>query len=185
MLGTMGPMAMQTAGEMKDRVVEAAKREEAAYSASGEVRPLGSFVGVMGVYSVVTVALGLVVRRRRALPVRFAAGDLALMAVATHRVSRLLSKDPVTSPLRAPFTTLEGTTGPAELKEEVRGTGLRKAVGELLTCPFCLAQWVATAFAFGLVLAPRATRLVASVFTTVAAADVLQFGYAAIEERAS
>src|SRR6266568_6180594 len=50
---------------------------------------------------------------------------------------RLITKDPVTSPLRAPFTVFEGQEGQAELKEEVRGHGARKAVGELVTCPFC------------------------------------------------
>jgi hypothetical protein len=63
------------------------------------------------------------------------------------------------------------------LVEEVRGTGRRKALGELLTCPFCLGQWVATGLVFGLVLAPRVTRLVGVLFTSLTAADVLQLGY--------
>jgi uncharacterized protein DUF1360 len=67
----------------------------------------------------------------------------------------------------------------------VRGTGLRKAVGALITCPFCLAVWVATAFVFGLVLAPRATRLAASVLVAVTGADVLHLAYAALEEKAA
>jgi uncharacterized protein DUF1360 len=36
--------------------------------------------------------------------------------------------------------------GPAELKEEVRGRGGRKTVGELATCPFCTRVWVLTGF---------------------------------------
>jgi hypothetical protein len=67
----------------------------------------------------------------------------------------------------------------------VRGSGPRKALGELLTCPFCVGQWVATSFVLGLVLAPRATRLVASTFTAVAAADFLQLAYTAAEDRAT
>jgi hypothetical protein len=51
----------------------------------------------------------------------------------------------------------------------------------LLTCPFCLAQWVGTGFVFGLVLAPRATRLTAGIFTIVAGSDALQYAYAAIQ----
>jgi hypothetical protein len=91
----------------------------------------------------------------------------------------------VTSPLRAPFTTFKGTTGPAELQEEPRGTGLRKAVGELIICPFCVGQWVATGFVFGLVLRPRATRVAASVFVALTVADFLQFAYAAAEKTES
>jgi hypothetical protein len=136
----------------------------------------------MAAYAAVTGGLcGAVRLSGRRLPARIRAGDLALVTVATFRVSRLLSKDPVTSPLRAPFTRFEGTSGPAELQEEVRGSGLRKAVGELVTCPFCLAQWTATAFTFGLVLAPRTTRFAAAVMTAVAGSDLLQLAYNAAE----
>ena len=160
----------------------AAAREKARY-AGGEERPLGSYAGLMAAYGTMVVALAALVRRRgRGLPERIQLGDLALLSVATHKISRLLAKDPVTSPLRAPFTRFEGTSGPAELKEDVRGVGPRKAVGELITCPFCLSQWIATLLAFGLVLAPRATRLAASIFTGLTAADFLQFAYAGAEK---
>jgi hypothetical protein len=161
----------------------AALSKEADAYRGDEERPLGGFVAVMAVYGAIVAVASLLARRR--LPERFAWGDLALISVATHKVSRRLAKDPVTSPLRAPFTQFRGTSGTAELAEDVRGTGIRKAVGELLTCPFCLGQWVATAFVFGLVIAPRPTRLVASVFTAVAAADVLQFGYVKVERSAT
>ncbi len=160
----------------------AAAREKARY-AGGEERPLGSYAGLMGAYGAMVVVLAALVRRRgRGLPERIHLGDLALLSVATHKISRLLAKDPVTSPLRAPFTRFAGTSGDAELADEVRGTGPRKAVGELVTCPFCLAQWVATGFAFGLVLAPRATRLTAGVFTMVTGAELLHFAHAGAQQ---
>ena len=59
--------------------------------------------------------------------------------------------------------------------------GVKHAVGELLTCPFCLAQWVGTGFVLGYVTAPRATRLAALTMTMVAGSDVLQFVYDAIQ----
>jgi len=124
--------------------------------------------------------LSLAVSRRPARP-RIAAGDFVLIALATHKLSRRISKDSVTSPFRAPFTELCGPEGPGEVKEVVTGTGLRRAIGELITCPFCLGQWVATGFTFGLVLAPRPTRIAATLFATAAVADFLQFGYAAAE----
>jgi hypothetical protein len=159
------------------------EREAEAYK-SGEDRPLLSFATVMAVYSSIVALGSLFVRRRGGFRERIGPEDLVLASVATHKVSRLVAKDPVTSPLRAPFTTFEGTTGPAELDEKVRGTGWRRAVGELLTCPFCLAQWTATAFVFGLSLAPRFTRSIAAIFTTVAAADFLHFAYSAVEQNA-
>ena len=70
----------------------------------------------------------------------------------------------------------------ARAAEEVREHGgVKHAVGELLTCPFCLAQWVGTGFVLGYVTAPRATRLAALTMTMVAGSDVLQFIYDAIQ----
>jgi len=84
--------------------------------------------------------------------------------------------------IRAPFTTFEGSAGDGEINEKPRGTGLQHALGELLTCPFCLGQWVAAFFAYGLVFAPRVTRLVESVFAAVTMADFLQFAYDAVKK---
>jgi hypothetical protein len=159
--------------------------EEARAYADGEDRPLGGYARVMTTYGVAVAGLGaLVAARRKPLPERPSLADLALTAFATAKVSRLVSRDVVTSPLRAPFTRFEGQGGPSEVNEDVRGTGVRHAVGELLTCPFCVGQWVATGFAFGLLLAPRATRQVAATFTALEAADFLQFGRAIAEHAA-
>jgi hypothetical protein len=68
--------------------------------------------------------------------------------------------------------------------EEVRGKGIRHAVGELITCPFCTSQWVATAYAAGLVFAPRATRLAGTTMTAVAGSDWLQLAYARLQRSA-
>jgi hypothetical protein len=160
-------------------------RDEGREYAHGEERPLAGYARVMGVYTAGTVALGaLVAARRQSLPDRPSTGDLALAAVATAKVARLLSRDAVTSPLRAPFTRYESPGGPAEVNEKVRGHGAQHAVGELLTCPFCLSQWIATGFAFGFLLAPRLTRQVAGTFAVLEAADLLQFGRAIAEHAA-
>jgi hypothetical protein len=137
----------------------------------------------MGVYLGVVAAGAAAVRASgRSLPDRIPAGDVLLLTVATFRLSRRIAKDPVTSPLRAPFTSFQGPSGHAEVAEEVREHGGAKhAVGELLTCPFCLAQWVATGLVLGYATAPRATRLAALTMTMVAGSDVLQFPYDAIQ----
>jgi len=148
----------------------------------GEDRPLGGYVGTMSVYAGLVGLLTLFARtRRRQLPSRLRWDDLVVGSVATFRFARLLAKDTVTSPIRAPFTRFKGTSGPSELEEDVRGSGARKAVGELITCPFCLAQWVATLIAFGFLIAPRATRVFSYVMTIVAGADFLQLAYDAAE----
>jgi hypothetical protein len=162
-----------------------ARHQKREYT-QGEPRPLGGDLGAMGVYlGLVSAGAAAVRASGRELPERIPPGDAALLAVATFRLARRIAKDPVTSPLRAPFTTFQGPSGHAEVAEEVREHGgVKHAVGELLTCPFCLGLWVAAGFAYGLVLAPRVTRLVASIFAILTISDLLQFQYEASRKRA-
>jgi hypothetical protein len=152
----------------------------------GEDRPLGGYVGAMAVFAALVVgAIGLIAARRRPLPDSVAPWDVVLLTLGTHKLSRTLSKDAVTSPLRAPFTRYASSAGPGEVMEEVRGSGWRHAVGELITCPFCLDMWIATGFTLGLVFAPKVTRLVAAAFASLAGADLLQLAYAAAQQAES
>lgn len=145
-------------------------------------RPLGAYSVLLALYVAVVTVLAFVGRRK--LPERLSPADLALGAVATFIFTRTLTKDAITSPLRMPFTRFAGPAGPAELHEEVRATGWRHAVGELLTCPFCLSQWTATTFVAGLVVAPRFTRAAMSVLAMVGASDFLQLLYAQAQQAA-
>jgi hypothetical protein len=173
---------VQRIGGPVRRWAQAQKREYA----HGEDRPLGGLLGAMGVYgAVVGVGAAALRASRKELPSRVPLGDAVLLTVATFRTARTIAKDPVTSPLRAPFTSFQGTSGEAEVAEEIREHGgVKHAVGELITCPFCLAQWVGTAFVFGYVAAPRATRLAALTMTAVAGADLLQFVYDSVQNGA-
>jgi hypothetical protein len=153
--------------------------------APDEARPLGGYLAAMAAFAGATAALAVAARvTGRPLPERPSVGDVILVSIATHKLSRLLAKDAVTSPLRAPFTRYEKPIGLGEVGEEVRdeGPGPRHALGELVSCPFCLSVWVATGLTGGLVLAPRFTRLVATGLTAVAASDFLQLAYAAARE---
>ncbi|MEV6811036.1 DUF1360 domain-containing protein [Micromonospora sp. NPDC051296] len=168
--------------ELKQKVA----RLRQAY-APHEHRPLGGYLAAMGTYAGVAGAIaGLVRMTGRTVPERPATSDVVLLAIATHKLSRLLSKDAVTSPLRAPFTRYDRPIGSGEVMEQVRDSGsqARHAIGELLSCPFCLAVWVATGFTGALVLAPRLTRLVATALTAVAASDFLQMAYAMAQQGA-
>ncbi|HVV76433.1 MAG TPA: DUF1360 domain-containing protein [Mycobacteriales bacterium] len=143
---------------------------------------LRGYAGVMAVYAAGVSLASLVMKRTGRLPVGFRSADLALVTLATHKLSRTISRDSVTSPLRAPFAKFEGPASPGEVKEEVAASGAGKSVGELLTCPFCMDQWIATGFVTGLAVAPRLTRYVASIFAVRAGADLIQFGYAAADQ---
>lgn len=154
--------------------------------APGGDRPLRGYAAVIGSYSAAVLSLaGLARALRRQPPDRVPVADVALLAIATHKLSRLLVKDAVTSPLRAPFTRYEGPAGEAEINERPRGSGTQHAVGELLSCPFCSAVWIATGLTAGLVFAPRLTRLVSAAASAVAGADFLHLAYDVAKRAAS
>ena len=179
---TTSPVA--PVSSLAGRAVSRLNATARAYEPSGD-RPLGGYLAVLGTYATLTGVAALLVRGRRGrLPERIPAADLALLAVATHKVSRVLAKDPVMSPFRAPVTEFSGQSGAAEVAERPRRSGVLHAVGELVTCPYCLAQWVGTGMMTGLLVAPRLTRLVASTMTVVAAADFIHITYQAAEKRA-
>jgi hypothetical protein len=149
-------------------------------------RPLAAYAGLLGAYTGLVGGMAAVVRRRRVpLPERWSTGDLALLSVATFRLSRLVTKDSVTAVVRAPFARYEEPAGEGEVNETVEAHGVGHAVGELLTCPFCVSVWVATAMTFGLVVAPRATRLVSGTLSAVAGSDALQLAFAAARRQVS
>jgi hypothetical protein len=130
------------------------------------------------------LAAGLLAQKcsKEPLPERVEPKDLALFAIATQKLSRVITKDKVTTGFRAPFTEVEGKGGAGELEERPKGRGLRRAVGELLTCPFCLGTWIASGFIYGYIFSPRVTRTVASIFAVGGIADFLQQLYIKSQE---
>ena len=102
--------------------------------------------------------------------------------MATYKLSRLATKARVTSFARAPFTRYTGEAGPSEVCEEPRGTGLRRAIGELAVCPYCVGEWIAAGLTAAYLRDPRSTRTAASVLVVVAASDVLHQGWTALDK---
>ncbi len=150
-----------------------------------EHRPLASYAALSAAFGTAFAgSLGAARYAGRDLPERVGAEDVVLIGIATHKLSRLLAKDKVTSFLRAPFTRFQKASGQGEVEEAARGTGLQLAIGELVVCPYCLAQWVAAGFAVGLVAAPRLTRLVGAIYAAETLSDFLQLAYYAAEKRA-
>jgi len=147
--------------------------------------PLISYGVLAGTFNLLFALFLLAARvTGKSLPQRIEARDIALLGMATHKLSLVGSKDAITSPLRAPFTELQKKESPKKVEEEPRGEGLRRSVGELLTCQFCLGVWVASFFTYGFVLLPRVSRLVAAVFAAVTVSDFLHQAYKAFVKRA-
>jgi hypothetical protein len=162
------------------------KPEEGIFDGyDGEEEALPSYAALLGVFNLILALFLLIARKTgRPLPERIEARDVALLGVATHKLSLLLAQDAITSPLRAPFTELQEKQSPKRVDEKPRGKGLRRSLGELLTCHFCIGQWVASFLTYGLVFAPAVTRLVATIFAIVALSDHLHQTYKALMKRA-
>ncbi|MEU4393843.1 DUF1360 domain-containing protein [Kribbella sp. NPDC023855] len=135
-----------------------------------------AFAGYCGAVAAVAVLTG------RRPPAQLSPLDLVIGAGAVFRGSRLISKNSVTSPLRAPFTEYVEPGAPAEVNEKPRGNGVQGLVGELVTCPFCVSVWAAATYLAGLTLLPRATRLAAGGLTSLAAADFLHLAYTSLDQ---
>jgi uncharacterized protein DUF1360 len=146
--------------------------------APGEDAPLGGYAILLATFGTLASAFAAWFHRSgRELPDRMDGRDLALVTVASHKAARLIAKDKVTSAIRAPFAEYEGPDGPGEVSERPRGRGLRKVIGELLVCPYCLGMWTSAFMAAGLLVAPRFTRWTCSVLVSFFGADVLQIVY--------
>jgi len=97
-------------------------------------------------------------------------------------VSRIVAKDRITGILRAPFVSYVRSSGAGEVEEEPRGRGFQRGIGHLISCPYCIAPWCATALSFGMLFAPRVTRFFAGILASVAMSDFLHRAYVRIKQ---
>lgn len=138
--------------------------------------PLADYAKLAAIFNATLIGLFLAAEKSN-LPERMEPYDVLLLGLATHKMSRLISKDRFNAPFRAPFARYVRETGAGEVDEEARGTGMRRALGLLLTRPWCTGPWVAPLLALCLVRAPRRTRLVSGVFAALTISDFLHHFY--------
>jgi hypothetical protein len=144
---------------------------------------LAEYASLLALYVASVAALTGAAREQNRLPRKFGLLDLALLGIATHKLSRIVAKDRITGILRAPFVNYIRSAGAGEVEEEPRGRGIQRGIGELISCPYCMAPWCATTLGFGLVFAPRVTRFLAGILASVAASDFLHRAYLAAKEK--
>ncbi len=140
---------------------------------AASARPLPEYAALVTVFS---AALGgfLVLGRNR-VPERIGLGDLARVGVASYKIGRLVAKDEVTSWVRAPVTRDEDA-------QEPEREGMARALGELVTCPYCIGLWVSAGLTAALAVRPRETRLVTTVFAAQAVADFLNAAFVRVRD---
>ena len=145
-----------------------------------EDEPLAHYAALVTVFAGAMAFAGWTLRRR--LPKSIPPTDLALLGLATTRLSRYVTRDMAGRALRAPFTDVAADAKPQEVKEKPRSQrGSMRALGELVTCPRCTGVWAAGALTVAYIAAPKATRFVATAFAAASLSDHLNALYAKTE----
>jgi hypothetical protein len=122
-------------------------------------------------YGALLGALVLGARERGGLDDALAPDELPALALATFALSKLIAKEKVETWVREPFVE-ETPQG-----RRPKGTGLRYAVGELLSCTRCVGAWSSLGLVALRVSRPREARVVTAVLATSALNDFLQTGF--------
>jgi hypothetical protein len=104
--------------------------------------------------------------------------EVPALGLATFALAKLVAKEKVDAWVREPFVE-ERPEG-----RRPKGTGLRYAVGELLTCTRCVGVWSALGLTALRVTHPREARVVNAVLGASAINDVAQAGFTWLCSRA-
>ncbi len=104
--------------------------------------------------------------------------NLFLLGLASARLSDIISTDEIMTWLREPFVRMETEeVADREVRTRTgRGVGIRKTIGDLLSCPWCVGVWVAAGLTYAYYLWPTGVWLlilllaiaeVGSIFQTI------------------
>lgn len=139
------------------------------------------YVLLEGIYVSGLAGLILLTRRRErsgveAIPRR----ELPVLAMATFALADVVAKEKISTWLREPFVREDAAHKPVVAE----GDGLRRAVGELLTCTRCVGTWSALGLVALRTASAPAGHAVATVLALTGANDLLQGGFRLLAERA-
>jgi len=153
---------------------------EASPPRPNEVEP-SDYATLNAVYGVMLTSLVLATRGRRGTePIRGA--ELVPMGAATFALSKVIAREKMGTWVREPFVDEEPATDDGPVP---RGRGLRRAVGELVTCTRCVGAWSAMAVVGLRVASPSAGRTVTAVLAASAINDWMQSGFRLVSAKAN
>ncbi|HEX2195271.1 MAG TPA: DUF1360 domain-containing protein [Candidatus Limnocylindria bacterium] len=104
--------------------------------------------------------------------------DVTLTALAAHRIGRMLAYERVAEPIREPFTATVTDASGVDETVVARGTGMRWVIGELVSCPLCVATWASLALTAGRRFLPGPTQVLVRV---LAIAGLAELNYSVVE----
>ncbi len=128
------------------------------------------YAALNAVFAALLAGVVLAARERNREREPLTSHELAVTGAATFALAKVIARERIGTWVREPFVDEDDGRRP-------RGTRLRHAVGELLTCTRCVGAWSALAVVGLRVAEPGAGRTVANVLAASAANDWLQLGF--------
>ncbi len=127
--------------------------------------------------------LGLALFCWRRKPEQIDLKDWGLLTLATFRMSRMVAYDKVMQTYRSPVVeTVPHDSGAGETTQaKPETTGIKRALGELISCPICNGTWISAGLVYGLCLKPNYTRTLINVMSVMGAVEILQGAFEAIQ----
>lgn len=128
------------------------------------------YAALNAVFAVLLAGAVLASRERTRASDPLTTRDLAVSGVATFALAKVIAKERIGTWVREPFVEEEDGGKP-------RGTRLRHAVGELLTCTRCVGAWSALGLVGLRLTSPATGRVVNDVLAVSAINDWLQASF--------
>ncbi len=144
--------------------------------------PHRAYAGIVATYGGLLASAGTLAKLLGRQPAQQSALDLVILAGATFKAARTISRDEVASFIRQPFVEGDAHDGS---EEPVKTGDVQQAIGELVTCSRCVGTWAAAALASTQILAPRFGRLLTWSLGAAGINDVLQAGFTALTAKAN
>lgn len=151
----------------------------------GDDMPLLSFAVLSSIYLGAVGGLLWRARCKGRLPRRVRWDDIVLLGVASHKLSHILTRAKVTAFVRAPFTRFQKSSGQGTVSDTARGEGLQKAIGQLLTCPYCAGAWTSAGLTVGLIFNPPVTRWICGLLSVNTVTDLIHMGYFELKQKST
>jgi hypothetical protein len=142
----------------------------------GETRPV-DYAAINAVWLSLAAAL-VAGTRGRASDDPITNKELIPLAAATFAVSKALARERIGAWVREPFVDEEENQ-----RQRPKGSRIRRAVGELVTCTRCVGTWSALAVVGLRVMHPEAGRTISMVLASSAANDWMQAGFKLVTEQ--
>jgi len=155
------------------RSTEPSKTHEHA-SQPDPSEPSAAYLALASAFLCITGTTLIWLRHRKLVLPKPGILDLVLVGLGTARLSRLITRDKVMRPLRAPFTATE----PGEIEERAKGSGMIRAAGELITCPRCTAIWAAGGLSLVYLASPSSGRFAGMVLSSSLISDYVNRRFA-------